>query len=237
MPRSPAFLVAIASLALAFPAYAKPVSPELMHRLAAFAATSDAEEKRLSCLMDGKFDLSINDHHSRFEVSARIEGTGGEPKITVLKYTEDGVDKTAEGQKKAREFILDRERQNNNGANDDLQMPVLAGVQDQYVFDEVDRSPDGTHVKIQFTPKHPSKKTVEGSAWVDDATGSVLSTSFGVSKTPIFIQWMHVAMEFFARTPLGPAPSKVAVDAEAAILFVHVRIHAEAVLSGYTDAP
>ncbi len=242
MPRILAFFLAslaITTLTVASPAYATPVSPELMQRLAAFAAASEGQETRLGATMDAKLEAtdSISKHTAKFEGTVRVEPTpGGEPKITVLKYVEDGVDKTVEGQKKARELVLEQKKKPSS-KGDELQMPVLGEVQDKYVFEEIERSADGTRVKIQFTPKHPAQNTMEGSAWVDDATGRVLSTTFRMSKTPMFMSWLHFEVEFYAQTPLGPAPSKITIDGEGGILFLRFRMHGEAMMSDYRVAP
>lgn len=236
------FSVALACLALALltgarPALAKPVSPELLGRLATYAQAFEEQRKRASYHLDGKLEVLDGDGKvtETKELAARVDATGGDPKLVVLKYTEDGEDKTSDAVKEAAENAAKHRRKKASGK--ELKLPILATQQARYGFDELERSEDGARLRIQFTPLAPAEDTVEGSAWVDVAAGTVLSASFRLSKTSLFVHYVHFTVEFSAQTSLGPAASTVTVDGEGGILFFRRRFRGAATLSAYSIAP
>ncbi len=231
------FTLVSLTLALARPAYATPVPPELMAKLATYAEAFQSQEKHLSYTLTGKFEVIDTDDKvtETKEASARVEATGGEPKVTVLKYTEDGLDKTADAQKEMREAQAKHKKKKES--DKDLKMPILAAQQDRYTFDIVEQNDDGSHVRIQFTPKEPADNTVEGSAWVDATAGTVMSATFRLSKTSLFVHYIHFALEFGEHSSLGPALSKITVEGEGGILFLRRKFRGVATLSGYSVVP
>ena len=116
--------------------------------------------------------------------------------------------------------------------------PVLIEEQPRYVFDlvEVDRV-DPSRVRIAFAPKVKEDDTIEGSAWVDTKTGTLLSAGFKLSKTSMFIDHVNVTVEFGAPTALGPAPSRVVVDGEGGVLFFRKHFRGSATISQYRITP
>jgi hypothetical protein len=227
----------LAILGLARPAHAKPVSPELMAKLAAYAASFDALEKRASYRLDMKFEVLGSDGNAEatMDIGAKVDappGGVGEPKFTYTRFIEDGKDKTAEKQAETKS-----KKKNAGDVDVDLELPVEAAAQASYTFDETERTEDGTRVKIQFTPLHPGKRTVEGSAWVDVETGAIVSASFRMSRTPMFVHYVHFIVEFGAVTALVPSISRMTVDGEFGFLFFKRRFRANATLSDYVLAP
>jgi len=61
--------------------------------------------------------------------------------------------------------------------------------------------------------------------------------SFKMSRTPIFVGYIHFTVEFGAQTSLGPAVSKVIVDGKGGILFFRKHFRATASLSDYRILP
>ena len=238
---APRFTLALPLGALLFaahPAWAAPPSPALMEKLATYGATFDQVRTRASYSISGRLDLLDGDGKvdSWQELLAHVDPNGGTPKVTVLRYLEDGKDKTADGIEKAR--VSDEKRKQKRKEGKELKMPVLPGEQGRYVFDQTEQSADGERVRITFVPKEPAEDTVEGSAWVDVEAGTVISATFKVSRTPMFVKYVHVWVEFGERTPLGPTVSKITLEGEGGILFFfHKHFRGTANLSGYSLAP
>jgi len=224
----------LGTVALAAPvAHASPPPAALMEKLAAYATSFERERTQASYDVAGKLEVIDGDNEvsSRKEVVAHVEGNGGDAKVTVVRYVEDGKDKTAEGVKEAEENAARRKKRRASGK--EVKLPVRSDQQARYVFDETERSADGTRVLLHFAPKNPEDDTVEGSAWVDDASGTVVSASFQPSKTSIFISYLHFSVEFGAQTAVGPAVSKVVVEGEGGIWFFRKHFRATATLSHY----
>jgi hypothetical protein len=218
-------------------AHAEPPSPELMAKLAAYADAFDKQRTHASYGAEGEMDVLDGDGKvdSKKELAVHVDANGSEPKVTVLRYLEDGKDKTADAVKDARE--ADEKRKKRRASGKQLKMPILAQQQPRYNFDLKERSPDGSRVLMTFVPKDPADDTVEGAAWVDPEAGTVVSAGFKLSKTSLFVSYIHVAVEFGAQTSLGPAVSKVTVEGEGGILFLRKHFRGTATLSGYSIAP
>ena len=104
----------------------------------------------------------------------------------------------------------------------------------------VERTFDGldpTRVQIAFVPKIRERDTIEGTAWVDTKSGTVLSTGFKLPKPPSAMDYVHVQMVFGASTPLGPSISKVEVEAAGGILFVRRHLRGSATLTNHVLVP
>jgi hypothetical protein len=117
-------------------------------------------------------------------------------------------------------------------------MPFHASEQARYDFDVVETDvADPSRVRIAFTPKVTADDTVEGSAWVDTKTGTVVSAGFKLSKPPTFVDYVHITVEFGAPTKLGPAISHVSLSGKGGFLFFRKEFRANATLSGYAITP
>jgi hypothetical protein len=232
LPRAPlAVAVALALAGVAPAAQAQPPDPAVMARLATFAAQFEQLRTHGSYTLDGRFELLDGDGKPNTVKSmlARIVGGPTRSTFNVIKYTVDGKDKTEEAQKEARESAAKPKPEKRR-----LTMPVQADQQPRYDFDQVEvDAADPSRVRISFTPKKSAEDTVEGSAWVDGRTGAVLSASFKLSKTPMFVDYVHFIVKFDAPTPLGPAPSDVTVEGDGGFLFIRRHFHAVATLSDY----
>jgi hypothetical protein len=235
----PVFAYPIAALALvaasARPARADAPAKELLERLAVHASAVEAMKTRASYAIAGRLERLDGDGNpdATKEMTARVVATGGEPRFVVERYVEDGEDKTEEARAKARERAAEKETKKQKDKRD-IKMPFLDAEQARYAFDQVeaDRT-DPARVRITFVPRAPGDDTIEGSAWVDTRTGTVVSAGFKLSATPMFVDWVHVTLEFGAKTDLGPAVSKVHLEGKGGILFFRKRFRADATLSDW----
>jgi hypothetical protein len=205
-----------------------------MDRLAAYAARLDSMRTRASYRFDGEL-LTLDragKADSRKAMTGRVDADGKLSRLTVLSYTEDGEDKTADAQKKA----ADNEKRKRDKPR--IRLPILADEQARYVFDQVGRdAADPSRVEISFVPRDPASDTIEGKAWVDAQTGSLLSAGFKLSKPSTFVDYVHVTVVFGESTPLGAAISTVEVEGQSGFLFFHKRFHGSARVDGYAIAP
>jgi hypothetical protein len=200
-----------------------------MARLADYAARFEGLRSRVSYSIDGRFELVDGEGKASSvrAMQARVEG-GTPSRFDIIRYTEDGKDKTDEARKEARESAAKPKKQKK------LHMPLEADQQPRYTFDqlEVDAA-DPTRVRIAFTPKAAADDTIEGSAWVDTTTGSLVSAAFKLSKTPMFVDYVHFVVQFDAPTPFGNAISQIAVDGGGGFLFFRKHFQGLATISDY----
>jgi hypothetical protein len=209
-------------------------APEIMARLAQYATRLDSMRTHASYRFDG--ELSTLDRSGRADsrkvMKGRMDADGSMARLTVLSYREDGEDKTHAAQEKA------LESQKRKREKPRFRLPILADEQPRYMFDQIEIDPaDSARVKISFSPKVPASDTIEGSAWVDARTGSLLSAGFKLSKPSMFVDYVHVQVEFDESTSLGPAVSVVHVDGQSGFLFFHKRFEATAKVYGYAIVP
>jgi hypothetical protein len=212
-------------------------SPDLMARLAAYGAHFETIRTHSSYDVSGRMvtlDRNGKDDSVK-EMTARIDGDGQRVSLTVVKYTEDGKDKTEEARKKARE----KAQENASGLDKkQVRLPILAEEQPRYVFNQLEADhADPTRVRISFVPKVRDYDTIEGSVWVDTRTATLISAGFKLSKTPIFVDYVHFTVEFGATTALGPAPSTVTAEGDGGLLFFRKHFRLTATLSDYQIAP
>jgi hypothetical protein len=217
-------------------------APELMSRLAVHAASFERMKKHASYAVSGrleKFDEAAPEKapDEVKEMKARVVADGTNVRFEVVKYSEDGTDKTAEAQQKARERAAEAKK-NGGDKKKEFRMPFFAGEQVRYTFDEVETdSNDPSRVRISFVPKARAEDTIEGSAWVDARTGTVVSAGFKMSKTPAFVDYVHITVEFGAPTALGPAVSRVKLDGRGGFLFFRKAFRVDARISDYAIVP
>jgi hypothetical protein len=230
-------LVALAAglVLLPRPARAEPPSPELMAKLGAYAARFERQRTHASYAIEGRLELLDGDGNpdKTKELWGQVVADGVSARLHVIRYLEDGKDKTEDGIREARE-AADKKKDKSH----ELKMPIRAEEQSRYVFDQVETdSRDPTRVRITFVPREPEEDTVEGSAWIDSTSGTPISAGFKLSRTPLFVDYVHFSVEFGATTALGPAVSKVNVDGKGGILFFRKHFRASATLSGYRILP
>jgi hypothetical protein len=190
---------------------------EEMKRRASFTLAGHIEELDGNGAVDGSKDLVV-----------RFTATPTESIREIVRYLEDGADKTAEAQKKA----AARKKSGHKPAGRDVHLPFLASEQSRYVFSlaERDRS-NPSLVRVAFHPKKAARDAYKGSAWVDARDGEILSMGFSPSKNPIFVEHIDVTMRFDLRTALGRAPSKLTFEGKGGVLFVRKHFRGSATIS------
>ena len=152
----------------------------------------------------------------------------------VIRYLENGKDKTADAQKRATERRLKRLKDPDLQAEakkKDLRLPFLASEQSRYVFTIAERDDPQGRVRVAFAPKVPAEDALKGSAWVDEKDREILSTGFSFSKNPTFVDHVEITIVFGLPTQLGRAPSKVSFDGRGGFLFIHKHFRGQATLS------
>lgn len=218
-------------------ALAAPPSSDLMAKLAKHAAGFEKMKTHESYSVGGTLQTlaASGAADSTKAMTARVTADGKRTHFSVLSYTEDGEDKTAEARAKAREH--DRKKALEKPGEKkmrDLKMPFLQSEQARYVFAQIETDAlDPSRVRITFVPKETADDTVEGSAWVDTRSGTVLSAGFKLSELPSFIDYVHVTVELGTPTAFGPAPSVVKITGRGSFLFLKKRFRGEATLSHY----
>lgn len=192
-----------------------------------------------SFVIAGKLEELASDGSAKNakEMTARVTADGTRLHLDVLRYVEDGQDKTIEAQQKSKEKEAEKKPETGPKKRD-VRMPFHAGEQPRYWFDQIETDPtDPTRVRIAFVPKIKEDDTIEGSAWVDTQAGTVLSAGFKLSKPPTAVDYVNVQIAFGASTSLGPAISKIDIEGAGGILFVRKHFRGSATLTNHTIVP
>lgn len=207
------------------------VPPALLAGLARHAEAFEQMKARGAYTLDGTFEEVASDGHvaSTKEARVRIEARRGDPtpKVDIVRYLEDGHDKTQEAREKAASRKPKKDKK-------ELKIPFLASEQPRYVFAVVEHDRNvPTRVRVAFDPKEPAEDAIKGTAWVDTTKGEILSMGFSFSKNPTFIDHVDVTLTFGNTTPLGRAPSAFSFDGRGSFLFIHKHFRGRATI---TDA-
>ena len=228
--------VLLGAITLARNAAAEAPSPELMAKLATHADRFERMRSRASYSIVGRMEQVDGDGKASAtkEMVARVEPNGLFPQFIVDRYLEDGEDKTDEAREQANERAEARKRDPAKFKKKEIRIPTLASEQPRYVFDvvEVDKTVP-SRVKLSFTPRERDERSIEGTAWIDAAQGTVLSAGFKLARTAMFVSFVHVKLVFGEDTPLGPAVSKVEFEGEGGLLFIRKHVRGSATLSRY----
>jgi hypothetical protein len=153
----------------------------------------------------------------------------------VIRFTENGEDKTADAQKKIaerREKRLKDPAKQAEARKKDIKLPFLASEQGRYVFTMAGRdAAQPGRVRIAFVPKVAAENAIKGSAWVEESTREVLSMGFSFSKNPVFVDHVDIQLTFGLPTQLGRAPSTLTFDGRGGFLFIRKHYRGSATLS------
>ena len=202
------------------------VSGELMSGLAQHAQKIEDMKLRGAFTFSGRMEQLDDDGKSTQvkDITMRSTPTGA-PRdriVKVMKYIEDGKDKTSEAQAKADERRAKHKEGRNEKISKDLKLPFLASEQPRYIFSIAERDKNApTHIRVNFNPKEAAEDAIKGSAWVDEASKEVLSMGFSLTKNPTFIDHVDITITFGLPSPLGRAPSAVTFDGRGGFLFIH----------------
>jgi hypothetical protein len=208
-----------------------PLLEDVLPKLAASSARFESDLKKASFGVEGYIESVDRDGHGddRREGAFYVRTNGKRRRFDVIRYTEDGEDKLDEARKKAEESSS-----KDPDPDDEAHMPFLASEQPKYVFRMRDKDKaDPARVRIEFTPKHPDKHLVIGSAWVDTRTGDVLTMGVAPSKKAMFVDYFHVTLEFGERMGTGPAVSRITFEGSSGLLFFHKKFRGAARFFGY----
>lgn len=202
----------------------------VLRRLELHAAAFEQMKARASYTLDGKLERLDGDGHvsgtKEMTVKVSPDPAGARPAAELVRYVEDGRDKTNE----------ERARRGNGrmsaGKVSRLRMPFLAGERSRYDFSVAERDVrDPSRMRIVFVPRVPADDTVRGSAWVDSRAGEVLTLKLTPTKKPRFCDQLDVTVYFETPTSLGRAPSKVTFEAAGGLLFIRKRYRGAATIS------
>jgi len=207
----------------------------LLPKLSAWSARLEAALNRSVFTMTGHTDEVDGDGRAsdHKEGVFRVDARGERVHVQVLRYAEDGEDKTAEAREKVRRDEEKRDKKHKE-PDEVLRMPFLQPELGKYSFrigESDPRSP--ARVRVYFSAKQRAKNLGNGSAWVDTRTGEVLTMGVSPSKTSLFVDFINVTLEFGDVTPAGPGISRIGFDARGGFLFFHKRVRGEATLSNY----
>ena len=206
----------------------RPVPAEVLAKLADASAKFEAMMRRASFTVKGRMDDK--------EGTARVTMQGEHAKVEILRYAEDGQDKTAEAKQKQAERA--REPRKPRSSRDEIHLPFLASEQTKYDFWVGDGDAgDPTHMRVFFHAKVPAENLMNGSAWVDARSGDLLTASVTASKTPAFIDYVRAKLEFDEHTAMGPAISKLEFDTAGGFLFVRKHYTGSATFASYELRP
>jgi hypothetical protein len=214
--------VAAGAVFVSVPSAADPAAVEspdlqpLLAKLAQHAERFEQMKRRGSYTLSGKVEELDGSGHvdGTKEMVVRVIATPAERKTEIVRYVEDGADKTDEARKKAEKSRQEKKQ----GKSSDFHLPFLSSEQPKYVFSITER--DATRIRVGFRPLVPAETSFKGSAWVDEATGEVLTLGFSPSKNKTFVDHIDVTMRFDHQTPLGRAPSSFTFDAKGGFLVI-----------------
>jgi hypothetical protein len=179
---------------------------EQMKRRGSYTLSGKVEELDRSGHVDGTKEMVV-----------RVIATPAERKTEIVRYLEDGADKTDEARKKA-EKRRSENADKKGAAKNDFHLPFLPSEQPKYVFSIAER--DASRIRVTFRPLVPAETSFKGSAWVDEASGEVMTVGFSPSKNKTFVDHIDITMRFDHQTPLGRAPSSFAFDAKGSFLVI-----------------
>jgi hypothetical protein len=219
--------------------HAQPPASDLMSKLGAYASRFETMRTHASYDVAGKLESLDGSGHADSTKTGKghVDADGHKVHFSILQYVEDGQDKTAEAKDKQRQAEADSANKPPSNKRE-WRMPFHPNEQARYYFDQVEVDPrNASRVRISFVPKIKEDDTIEGSAWVDVNAGTIITAGFKLSHPPTLVDSVHVTMFFGEQTTLGPAPSRISVDAAGGVLFLRKHYHGEAVLSGYHLVP
>jgi hypothetical protein len=229
-------LVVCGGISVSREAAAEPASPAapdlaiLLPKLGQHAARLEEMKKRGSFTLSGRMEEvdGSGQASSTKEVLLRSIARPGTRTTEILRYTEDGADKTSEARAKAEKRRAEGKKEKRR----DVHLPFLASEQARYVFGIAERDANKpTRMRVTFTPKESAEDAFKGSAWVDEPTGEVLTLGFSPTKTSMFVDQVDVTMRFDLATPLGRAPSTISFEARGGVLFFRKRVRGSGTIS------
>ena len=150
--------------------------------------------------------------------------------VVVRHSTHNGKDETREHQEAF-------DKPGKDAVHLSAKSPFKPAEQPNYNFQLFPPEAGADLLRIHFVPKAPAKADqMIGDAWVDPNLGVVVRISSVPAKLPEHADTVKMRLEYQATTPVGPALSKLVVDAEASFLFFHQRMRSTLVIDDYQIA-
>lgn len=205
------------------------VSETLLGRLELHAEGLHQMEKRGSFLLSGKMDeLGGNGSVSGTkELVVKVTARPTARVTEILKYLEDGVDKTEEARAKQK-----RREAEPDDPKKRFMLPFSRLAKDRYRFELAERNlKNPSRVRVRFIPLERAENTYTGSAWVDQERGEILTMILSPTKTPMFVDKIELSVVFENQTSLGRAPSEISFEARGSLLFFKKRYRGSATLT------
>ena len=220
-------------------AAAPAISAELMAGLGQHATRFEEMKRRGAFTMTGRMVELDGDGQPSDTKEIQLRSTptpAPMDRITkVIRYVENGKDKTDDAQKRAVERRAKRLADPDKQAEErkkDLKLPFFPSEQARYVFSLVERdAAQPSRMRIAFVPKAAAENAIKGSAWVDEKDREVLSIGFSFSKNPTFVDHVDITIVFGLPTALGRAPSELSFDGRGGFLFIRKHYRGTATLS------
>jgi hypothetical protein len=205
----------------------------LLARLARHASQFEEMKRRGTFTLSGRMEELDRSGHvdGTKEMVVRFIATPSERLTEIVRYLEDGADRTSEARKKAEKRRAERKAGKVEKARD-IHLPFLASEQTRYEFTFLERDVQvPSHVRVAFRPFVSAEDAFKGSAWVDEDSGEILTMGFSPTKNPTFVDHVDVTMRFDLSTPLGRAPSSITFDARGGFLVVRKHYRGSATIS------
>jgi hypothetical protein len=213
-------------------ASAQPPDPALLVRLG--QETSKPGPRMTYRMVEEQDELDGDGNvKSRKVITSRVETDehGQKTHQEVESCIHDGKDETED--ERAAVKRVEEHRKQKGDVEVSVEMPFTTQAQSNYVFDQVAVDPaHPQRVKIAFTPKKPDEHSVQGTAWIDTTTATVISTGVRFVKTPMFVDWAHFTVEWGA-APGGPQPTHVTYEGAGGFLFWRAHLKGEMTMSDY----
>lgn len=159
-------------------------------------------------------------------VITRAYEDGGAPREEIVLFVEDGKDKTEERRARpAGKARMEKIPYHN---------PFAPDRQPQYRFElQGPAKDDPSKVIVSFSPHRKTSENYIGRAWIDRQAGTLHRLEFRIANRPTFVTKHDVHLRFDAKTPYGPALSRLEVDAAGGALFLKKRVKVVTTIGDY----
>lgn len=201
---------------------------EILGRVGRHARSLEQMAKRGSFLLRGRMEES--DGQGRLkgekEIVLRVTATPQKRITDILSYLEDGADKTQEAREKQ------KSKETEEGMKTNFVLPFSPQAQGRYRFTLAERDVKNPgRVRISFKPLERATNTYVGAAWIDVASGEILTMALSPTKTPMFVDQIELQVRFENQTSLGRAPSAISFQAHGGLLFIRKHYRGSATLT------
>lgn len=150
----------------------------------------------------------------------RVDNRGARARYDMVAYSENGHDETTKGRQR-----FDDQQRGTEGdlstPDERLHLPFLTSEQPKYLFRVGQSDPrDRSLIRIFFDARKPAKNLGNGSAWINAATGEIVSIGVRQSKSPMFVRYFDATFVFGANMVLGRGVSEITFDTAVGVAFL-----------------